>query len=133
MGTSISLPCPDGRRLFGRTLDWVEHFGEKLLPVPRGFRFEYGRRCGDSALPADNLYAMIGMGNDAGGYPLYADALNERGLCMAGLRFAQGAHSHPIDTPLPTDAVRHTEVRANLKIDITATGSVLFFALEIKW
>lgn len=34
---------------------------------------------------------------------------------------------------LPTDAVRHTEVRANLKIDITATGSVLFFALEIKW
>ncbi len=31
---------------------------------------------------------MLGMAAVANGYPLYAEAMNEKGLCMAGLRFS---------------------------------------------
>lgn len=34
---------------------------------------------------------MIGMAHIADGYPLYYDAMNEKGLCMAGLNFVGNA------------------------------------------
>ena len=37
---------------------------------------------------------MIGMAHVSGGYPLYYDAVNEKGLCMAGLNFAKSAAYH---------------------------------------
>ena len=36
-------------------------------------------------------YAIIGMGLVAEDYPLYYDAMNEKGLCMAGLNFVGNA------------------------------------------
>ena len=36
-------------------------------------------------------YAMIGMAHVAGDYPLYYDAVNEKGLAMAGLNFVGNA------------------------------------------
>ena len=36
-------------------------------------------------------YAMIGMASVQDGYPLYYDAVNEKGLCMAGLNFVRSA------------------------------------------
>ena len=36
-------------------------------------------------------YAIIGMAYVAGDYPLYYDAVNEKGLCMAGLNFVGNA------------------------------------------
>ncbi len=73
MCTAIALTVGGGR-LFGRTLDWFEGFGERVVLTPR--KFEEGR------------YAMLGMATVADGYPLYADGMNERGLAAAGLRFA---------------------------------------------
>ena len=36
-------------------------------------------------------YAIIGMAHVAGDYPLYYDAVNEKGLAMAGLNFVGNA------------------------------------------
>ena len=40
---------------------------------------------------SDNHYAMIGMAHIADGFPLFYDAANEKGLCMAGLNFVGNA------------------------------------------
>ncbi|MBQ5725066.1 MAG: linear amide C-N hydrolase [Clostridia bacterium] len=113
MCTSISLPLPDGRRLFGRTLDLDEHFGECVLLAPRGFSFRIGERgrpshCRDT-LPLDvtqSRHAILGVARPEDGYPLFADAMNDGGLCMAGLRFARYAVYPPVkrEKPDPTDS-----------------------------
>ncbi|MBR5124410.1 MAG: linear amide C-N hydrolase [Clostridia bacterium] len=86
MCTSLSLPTPDGTRLFGRTLDLDTHFGEAVTFTPRRFPFTFG-----NCSPLTCHYALLGMATSVDGYPLYADAMNEKGLCMAGLRFAESA------------------------------------------
>lgn len=85
MCTSLTLPTPN-RRLFGRTLDLDTHFGERVTLTPRRYAFAF-----NGSSPQPNRYAMLGMAAVADGYPLYAEAMNERGLCMAGLRFAGNA------------------------------------------
>lgn len=42
-------------------------------------------------------YAMIGMAYVTGELPLYYDAVNEKGLCMAGLNFPDNACYYPLD------------------------------------
>lgn len=86
MCTSLTLPTADGGRLFGRTLDLDTHFGERVVLTQRDFpyRFRY------APAPA-RRYALLGMASAEESYPLYAEAMNERGLCMAGLRFAGNA------------------------------------------
>lgn len=72
--------------LFGRNMDIETHFGEWVVITPRDYPFQF--RC----LPAlETHYAMIGMAAVQDGYPLYADAMNEKGLCMAGLHFPHNA------------------------------------------
>ncbi len=104
MCTSLTLPLPDGTALFGRTLDWHEHFDEHILRTRQGFSFG-GGRCPytpfPEKLPRKTIYAVVGMGTEADGFPLYADGCNERGLCMAGLRFAEGAHYVPPTAAAP--------------------------------
>ncbi|MBQ9150636.1 MAG: linear amide C-N hydrolase [Clostridia bacterium] len=91
MCTSLALPTADGRQLFGRTLDLDTHFGERVTLTPRRYPFRF------SYVPAlTEHHAILGMaavadGAVADGYPLYAEAMNNRGLCMAGLRFAGNA------------------------------------------
>ena len=91
MCTSLSLPTPDGRHLFGRTLDLDTHFGEAVTLTPRRYPFAFA-----DCYPHTRHYALLGMasvadGPTVSGYPLYAEAMNEKGLCMAGLRFAESA------------------------------------------
>lgn len=75
----------------GRTLDYEFSYGEEITVTPRGFRFDFRH---DGTL-ADH-YAMIGMAHVAEGYPLYYDAVNEKGLGMAGLNFVGNAvYSQP--------------------------------------
>lgn len=70
---------------FGRNLDLHTSFGERVTVVPRGFALRHagGER---------TRYAMIGMANVTEGVPLFADAANEKGVCMAGLYFPGNAH-----------------------------------------
>lgn len=67
---------------FGRTLDYDFSYGDRIAITPRNFRFDF-REAGTLS----SHYAMIGMAHIAGGYPLYYDAVNEKGLAMAGLNF----------------------------------------------
>ena len=77
----------------GRTLDYEFSYGEEIIVTPREFPFEF--RHGGTLT---NHYAMIGMAHAADGYPLYYDAVNEKGLGMAGLNFVGNAkYAQPKD------------------------------------
>ncbi len=103
MCTSLTLPLPDGTRLFGRTLDWHEHFRETILHTPQGFPLRTkGADAKGAAAPS--RHAFLGMGTEVEGYPLMADGLNDAGLCMAGLRFAAACRYLPL-TATPPDGV----------------------------
>ena len=79
---------------FGRTLDYESSYGEEIVIVPRQFRLSF-LHMGVSA----QHYAMIGTAHVAQVYPLFYDAVNEKGLCMAGLNFVGNAcyASRPAD------------------------------------
>lgn len=72
---------------FGRTLDYEFSFGEEVVITPRKFPFEF-RYAGS----LKSHYAIIGMAHIADNYPLYYDAVNEKGLGMAALNFVGNAH-----------------------------------------
>ena len=71
---------------FGRTLDNEHSFGEEVVLTPRNYSFAFtnGRHLASH-------YAIIGMACVKEDYPLYFDAMNEKGLCMAGLNFVGNA------------------------------------------
>lgn len=71
---------------FGRNLDYERSFGEQTVVLPR--RFPLPLRFGGAL---EEHYAMIGMAHMQDGYPLYYDAANEKGLCIAGLNFVGSA------------------------------------------
>lgn len=72
---------------FGRTLDYDYSYGEEVTVTPRNYPFVF-REAGRM----DRHYAMIGMAHIVGDYPLYYDAVNEKGLAAAGLNFVGNAH-----------------------------------------
>ncbi len=75
-----------GDNYFGRNLDLERSYGERVVITPRNYKFPM------RTLPElDSHYAMIGMATVVGGYPLYYEATNERGLSMAGLNFPDNA------------------------------------------
>lgn len=84
MCTSIALSDKDF--YFGRNLDLEYRFGEKIVITPRNFQFEFRHR-----EPINSHYAIIGIANITDGQPLYAEAANEKGLCIAGLNFPENA------------------------------------------
>lgn len=85
MCTSIAVNTDDF--YFGRNMDIDYSFGEQVVVTPRNFPFKLR-----STKALDNHYAMIGMAFIAENYPLYAEAANEKGLCMAGLNFPGNAY-----------------------------------------
>lgn len=70
----------------GRTLDYEFSYGDEITVTPRNYEFQF-RHMGS----VSSHYAMIGMAHVAGDYPLYYDAMNEKGLGMAGLNFVGNA------------------------------------------
>lgn len=72
---------------FGRTLDYEHSYFEEVTVTPREYPFHFR-----NARPIEKHFAIIGMAYIQDGYPLYYDAVNEKGLAMAGLNFAQNAH-----------------------------------------
>src|SRR5699024_10049287 len=67
-------------------LDLDCSFGEQVVITPRNFPLAF-RHAGVQ----NHHYAMIGMAAQAEKFPLYADAVNEKGLAMAGLNFPGNA------------------------------------------
>lgn len=77
-------------RYFGRNLDYDHSFGEQVVITPRNFQFIF---------PEEKImrkhHAIMGMALVQKEYPLYFDAMNEKGLAMAGLLFEGNAVYHP--------------------------------------
>ncbi len=71
---------------FGRNLDLEYSYDETVTLTPRRFPLEFRHL---PTLPRH--HAILGTAFVQQGYPLYYDAMNEAGLCMAGLRFAASA------------------------------------------
>lgn len=71
---------------FGRTLDNEFSYGDEVTITPRNYSFRF-RKMGIM----EKHYAMIGMAHVACDYPLYYEAVNEKGLGMAGLNFVGNA------------------------------------------
>lgn len=71
---------------FGRTLDYEFSYGDEVVITPRNYPFRFIEK------GVKNVhYAMIGMAYVEKDYPLYYDAINEKGLGMAGLNFVGNA------------------------------------------
>jgi len=85
MCTAITFSSKDF--YFGRTLDHEQTYGEEVVISPRNHPLPFRQ------LPTfEQHYAIIGIAHVAEGYPLYYDAANEKGVCMAGLNFPGYAH-----------------------------------------
>ena len=65
---------------FGRTLDYEYSYKEEITITPRNYKFNFKNKS-----TITNHYAIIGMAYVAENYPLYYDAVNEKGLGIAGL------------------------------------------------
>lgn len=72
---------------FGRTLDNSFSYGEKIVITPRNYVFDFREE-----KEITTHYAIIGMAYVSNDYPLYYDAINEKGLGMAGLNFVNNAY-----------------------------------------
>lgn len=71
---------------FGRTLDYEFSYGDEVVITPRNYSIAF-RSMG----ARESHYAMIGMAHVENDYPLYYEAVNEKGLGMAGLNFVGNA------------------------------------------
>ena len=88
MCTAVSLLSGDF--YFGRNLDYEFSYGDEVTVTPRGYKFPMRGHA-----PLRTRYAIIGMAYVQGDYPLYYDAINEKGLGVAGLNFVGNAVYFP--------------------------------------
>ena len=77
---------------FGRTLDYEFSYGDEITITPRNYTFNF-RKMGT----VSNHYAIIGMAHVADDYPLYYEAVNEKGLGIAGLNFVGNARYFDVE------------------------------------
>ena len=75
-----------GSLYFGRTLDYDFSYGSSVVITPRSHVFKLR-----SGTVVNRHHALIGMATVMDDYPLYYEAMNEKGLCMAGLNFVGNA------------------------------------------
>ena len=87
MCTAITYVTKD--HYFGRNLDLEYSYQETVTITPRNYKFTFSNK-----EKKDNHFALIGMAYVYEDYPLYYDAINEKGLGMAGLNFPGNAYYH---------------------------------------
>lgn len=80
MCTAVSYKTKNA--YFGRNMDLEYSYEEQVVITPRRFQFDFRFQ-----EPLQTQYAIIGMAYVQQGYPLYYDAMNEKGIGMAGLAF----------------------------------------------
>lgn len=91
MCTAATYKTKDG--YFGRTLDYEFSYGDEITITPRNYQFNFR-----NTESMNTHYAIIGMAYVAGNYPLYYDAINEKGLGIAGLNFVGNAtYNKPVE------------------------------------
>ncbi len=90
MCTAITYSTKD--HYFGRNLDLEYSYKETVTITPRNYEFKFR-----NVKKIDKHYAIIGMAYIANNYPLYYDAINEKGVGMAGLNFPENADYKEIE------------------------------------
>lgn len=85
MCTSMTLKTDDF--YFGRNMDIEYGFGESVVITPRNYSIKFRK-----TMAMKSHYAIIGMASVVEDYPLYADAVNEKGLCVSALSFPENAY-----------------------------------------
>ena len=88
MCTAISFQPKD--HYFGRNLDLERSYGEQIIITPRNFPLIFR-----SGFKLHSHNAIIGIGITDHNYPLYFEAVNEKGLCLAELNFPENANYLP--------------------------------------
>lgn len=88
MCTAINLKVKD--TYFGRNLDLYYNYNEQVVITPRNYNFNF-----QMAGSVTRHFAFIGMATVSGGYPLYYEAANEKGLSVAALNFPNNAYYFP--------------------------------------
>lgn len=88
MCTAVNYKTRD--HYFGRSLDYEYSYHETVTITPRNFAFHFRK-----VRTLTTHYAMIGTAFVVEDYPLYYDAVNEKGLAMAGLNFPDNADYKP--------------------------------------
>lgn len=88
MCTAVTYKTKD--HYFGRNLDLEYSYRETVTITPRNYPFHFRK-----VPPLSSHYALIGMAYVVDNYPLYYDAVNEKGLAMAGLNFPGNAAYKP--------------------------------------
>lgn len=88
MCTSLKLKYKK-RYVFGRNLDLEYHFNEGVIALNESYLMKYKFLNEEKANKK-----IIGIGSLLDDYPLYAEAMNEDGLCIAGLNYPGNAYYH---------------------------------------
>ena len=91
MCTAITYATKD--HYFGRNFDLEYSYKETVTITPRNYPFKFRK-----VKEIDKHYALIGIAYVENDYPLYYDAINEKGLGMAGLNFPSNADYKDIDS-----------------------------------
>lgn len=89
---------------FGRNLDYEFSYGEQIVILPRKYPLHY--RHADSI---EEHYAIIGTAFVLENTPLYYDAINEKGLGIAGLNFVGNAAYKDYDANCTKDQIAQFE------------------------
>ena len=95
MCTAVAYKTKD--HYFGRNLDLEYCYNETVTITPRNYHFQF-RDTEDMKPISDTMehYAIIGMAYVVDSYPLYYDAMNEKGLAVAALNFPDNATYHTV-------------------------------------
>lgn len=95
MCTAVHFVDGDGYVYFGRNLDWFFSYGERLMFMPRRHPANTGG------------HAVMGVGLEMEGMPVFFDCANEHGLCAETQNFV-GYASFPKEAAPGTDSVEAT-------------------------
>ncbi len=90
MCTAIALKTKNN--YFGRNLDLEYSYNETVTITPRCFPFNFRHQPN-----IKKHYAMIGIATIEDNFPLYYDAVNEKGLAIAALNFPGNAKYLPVN------------------------------------
>lgn len=95
MCTAVAYKTKD--HYFGRNLDLEYCYNETVTITPRNYHFQF-RDTEDMKPKSDSMehYAFIGMAYVVDSYPLYYDAVNEKGVAVAALNFPDNAAYHTV-------------------------------------
>ncbi len=117
MCTALNFYTKDS--YFGRTLDLDCSYGEEVCILPRRYPVKFR-----NAEESREHSAIIGMATVMEGVPLFYDAVNEHGVCMAGLNFPKNAYYAPIkdgkDNIAPFEFIPWVLCRCRCMADVKA-------------